>query len=177
MDLANKTADHEPLFPTASGTSIGTEETGTGHAMGKDDASRTPTLEAELDGNDTDPIAICGFSLKFPQEATSSEAFWEMLIQKRCATTEFPASRLNLAGFRNPKNKLNTVSHYQEANRDMGSLFSFNLTEAILSRKISLSLTLNSSRYLLQKQRQWIRCRDGYLRRPTGPSRTVSEIM
>ena len=177
MDLANETADHKPFFPTVSETPMDTEGMGIGHAMGKDDASRTPTLEAELDGNDTDPIAICGFSVKFPQDATSSEAFWEMLIQKRCATTEFPASRLNLAGFRNPKNKLNTVSHYQEANRYMGSLFSFNFTEAILSRKISLSLTLNSSRYPLQKQRQWIRCRDGYLRRPTGPSRTVSEIM
>ena len=35
-------------------------------------------------------IAIIGLSLKFPQEASSAEGFWDMLMGKRCAMTEVP---------------------------------------------------------------------------------------
>ncbi|KAK4107386.1 putative polyketide synthase [Canariomyces notabilis] len=56
-----------------------------------------------------DPIAICGFSIKFPQDATSPDAFWKMLIEKRCAMTPFPADRMNLDGFYQTRNRVNTV--------------------------------------------------------------------
>ncbi len=46
-----------------------------------------------------DPIAIVGFSLKFPQGATSQETFWSMLLEKRCAMMEWPSDRLNLEAF------------------------------------------------------------------------------
>ncbi len=58
-----------------------------------------------------EPIAIVGFSLKFPQEATSQEAFWSMLLEKRCAMTEWPSERLNFEAFHHPdKNRNDTVS-------------------------------------------------------------------
>ena len=61
------------------------------------------------DSQDTDePIAICGLSLKFPQEAISVEAFWEMLVEKRTAMTEFPKDRLNIDAFYDP-NRQNTL--------------------------------------------------------------------
>jgi acyl transferase domain-containing protein len=63
-----------------------------------------------MDGNDTDPIAICGFSIKFPQEATCADSFWEMMMEKRCAMTEFPANRIDPNGFYQPSNRMNTVS-------------------------------------------------------------------
>jgi acyl transferase domain-containing protein len=49
-----------------------------------------------------DPIAICGFALKFPQEAATEEAFWTMLVEKRSAMTEFPPDRMNINGFYHP---------------------------------------------------------------------------
>lgn len=65
--------------------------------------------DAELDGDEFDPIVICGFSLKFPQEATSAEAFWKMMVEKRCAMTEFPPNRLNANGFHQGRKRLQTV--------------------------------------------------------------------
>lgn len=57
-----------------------------------------------------EPIAIVGFSLKFPQEATSPEAFWKMLVEKRCSMTEWPKERLNLDAFYHPdSNRPDTV--------------------------------------------------------------------
>lgn len=46
-----------------------------------------------------EPLAVVGFSLKFPQEATTPQAFWKMLTEKRCAVTEWPKDRLNIDAF------------------------------------------------------------------------------
>jgi hypothetical protein len=46
-----------------------------------------------------EPIAIVGFSLKFPQDATSSKAFWTMLLEGRSANTEIPKNRMNADAF------------------------------------------------------------------------------
>ena len=48
------------------------------------------------------PIAIVGYSLRFPQEATSSEAFWRMLVEGRSARTEVPSDRFNVDAFHHP---------------------------------------------------------------------------
>ncbi|KAL2871600.1 type I polyketide synthase [Aspergillus lucknowensis] len=56
--------------------------------------------EGELpNGQVLEPIAVIGLSLKFPQDATSPAAFWQMLMEKRCATTEVPADRYNIDAF------------------------------------------------------------------------------
>ncbi|KAL4860796.1 hypothetical protein BDV12DRAFT_208828 [Aspergillus spectabilis] len=52
-----------------------------------------------VDGQLLEPIAIIGLSLKFPQEATSPAAFWNMLMEKRCAMQEVPADRYNIDAF------------------------------------------------------------------------------
>ncbi|KAF2150161.1 reducing type I polyketide synthase [Myriangium duriaei CBS 260.36] len=49
-----------------------------------------------------DPIAIVGFAMKFPGDANSIEGFWDMLIQGRCASTNFPQDRLNVSGLYHP---------------------------------------------------------------------------
>lgn len=54
-----------------------------------------PSLEA-------DDIAIIGFSLRLPGEATSPEKFWGMLRAGRSASGEFPPDRVNLAGHYHP---------------------------------------------------------------------------
>ena len=55
-----------------------------------------------LDGNETDAVAVIGFSLKFPQEATTAESFWKLLDEGRSAMTEFPKDRLNIDAFYHP---------------------------------------------------------------------------
>lgn len=45
------------------------------------------------------PTAIIGISFAFPQDAHSSDGFWYMLMQARCASEDFPQSRLNISSF------------------------------------------------------------------------------
>jgi hypothetical protein len=49
-----------------------------------------------------DPIAVIGFALKFPQDATSVDSFWRMLVEGRSARTEIPENRYNPNGFYHP---------------------------------------------------------------------------
>lgn len=57
-----------------------------------------------------EPIAVVGFSLKFPQDATSPESFWKMIVEKRCAMTQIPEDRLKLDSFYGTdKNRNDTV--------------------------------------------------------------------
>jgi acyl transferase domain-containing protein len=57
-----------------------------------------------------DPIAIVGFSVKFPQDATSEEAFWDLLSQRRSTMTQVPQDRWNGDAFYKPDgNKTGTV--------------------------------------------------------------------
>ena len=46
-----------------------------------------------------EPIAVIGLGLKFPQEATSPDAFWQMLVEGRSALTDIPKDRFNLDAF------------------------------------------------------------------------------
>ncbi|KAJ5894604.1 hypothetical protein N7495_006295 [Penicillium taxi] len=47
------------------------------------------------------PLAIVGLSLKFPQDAVSPESFWEMVVEGRCASTDFPPDRLSIDSHHN----------------------------------------------------------------------------
>ncbi|MCJ1250983.1 hypothetical protein MMC30_008213 [Trapelia coarctata] len=55
-----------------------------------------------LDRNRLEPIAVVGLSFGFPQTATSSNAFGELLMQKGNTATEFPESRLSAAAMYHP---------------------------------------------------------------------------
>jgi hypothetical protein len=44
-------------------------------------------------------IAVIGFSLKFPEEAITCNAFWQMLIEGKSARTEIPRERFNNVAF------------------------------------------------------------------------------
>jgi acyl transferase domain-containing protein len=49
-----------------------------------------------------EPIAVIGLSFRFPEDATSVEGFWDMILEKRCVSTTFPEDRINLSGIYNP---------------------------------------------------------------------------
>jgi len=47
-------------------------------------------------------IAIIGFALKFPQDVTSEENLWKLLMERRSTRTEVPSNRWNVDGFYKP---------------------------------------------------------------------------
>jgi acyl transferase domain-containing protein len=49
-----------------------------------------------------DPIAIVGFDLHFPGDASSTEAFWDLLVNRRSARSEVPEDRFNIESFYHP---------------------------------------------------------------------------
>jgi acyl transferase domain-containing protein len=52
-----------------------------------------------LGGSSREPLAIVGFSLKFPQDAISEESFWKMLLEGHMTRTDIPKSRMNVDAF------------------------------------------------------------------------------
>jgi hypothetical protein len=69
-----------------------------------------PRPPSSFDKDTLEPVAIIGLSLRFPQNATSESEFWEMLLKKQCASTDYPGDRMNIDAFFNPDpNKINTV--------------------------------------------------------------------
>ena len=66
--------------------------------------------DEDLEEENLEAVAIVGFSIKFPQDATSPQSFWNMMVEGRCAMTEFPANRLNIDSFYHPdSSKRNTI--------------------------------------------------------------------
>lgn len=61
-----------------------------------------PTSPLEPKAAKYQPLAIVGFSLKFPQEATSTESFWAMMMDGRSSMTEYPESRMRIDAFYRP---------------------------------------------------------------------------
>lgn len=58
-----------------------------------------------------EPIAVIGFDIKLPGEATSPEAFWKVMQEGRNLSTEVPADRANMDAFYHPNpDKVDTVS-------------------------------------------------------------------
>ncbi|MCJ1379111.1 hypothetical protein MMC17_002211 [Xylographa soralifera] len=52
-----------------------------------------------------EPIAVIGYSLEFPQDATSSDGFWQMFVEGRSAMSDIPKDRFNLDAFYHPHSK------------------------------------------------------------------------
>ena len=64
---------------------------------------------SETRGDKLEPIAVVGFALKFPQDATSAESFWQMLADGRSAMTDIPKDRFNIDAFYNPSKNMTGV--------------------------------------------------------------------
>jgi hypothetical protein len=52
-----------------------------------------------------EPIAVIGFDLRFPQDASNAEGFWQLLVEGRSTMTEVPADRYNVRAFYHPDHK------------------------------------------------------------------------
>lgn len=76
-------------------------------------AEALPTPNATKSG-DREAIAIIGFAMKFPQDVTSEENLWKLIMERRSTMTEVPKNRWNLDGFYKPEgNRPGTVRDQQ----------------------------------------------------------------
>ena len=70
-------------------------------------------VSENLNQDKLEPIAVIGFSLRFPQDAISPAALWQMLVEKKSAFTEFPKNRFNFDAFYHQnQNRNDTVHHF-----------------------------------------------------------------
>ncbi|KAL3473806.1 hypothetical protein BJX99DRAFT_272015 [Aspergillus californicus] len=83
------------------------------------------------------PLAIIGFSLKFPGDAVSAESFWETIVQGSCLSRDFPPEKLNIDAHYHPDpNRLHSLSlkggHFMKEDLSLfdAPFFSITATEA-----------------------------------------------
>jgi hypothetical protein len=53
------------------------------------------------------PIAIVGMGCRFPQDATSPEKLWDMILRKQSARSDIPIDRFNVNAFYHPDSDRN----------------------------------------------------------------------
>lgn len=74
------------------------------------DNSQNKDANKILERDKAMPIAIVGIGCRFPQDASSPENLWDMLLQKKSALTNIPAERFNVNGFHHPdSDRIGTV--------------------------------------------------------------------
>lgn len=142
-----------------------------------DPGSKIEGLHENGSSDEDESIAIIGFSLKFPQDATSSETFWDMLMQKRSACTEFPKDRLNVEAFYHPDPKrpdtVPLILFSQLLLLTLTNRCSFRIVE-VTSSKNHWAYSMRPSFQLLnQKLLLWTPNIVVYLKQALGPLRTV----
>ncbi|OHW96459.1 polyketide synthase [Colletotrichum incanum] len=56
-----------------------------------------------------DPVVICGMAMRLPGGVSNAEEFWDMLMQKRCASVLVPKDRFNIDGYYSEKPRPGTM--------------------------------------------------------------------
>lgn len=59
-------------------------------------------LREGMEADNDVPVAVVGMSFQFPDQATSEESFWTMLMEGRSASRDFPSDRLNGSALYHP---------------------------------------------------------------------------
>lgn len=75
------------------------------------EVSDVPQIQTTCDANGGSPgqsmseddIALIGMAIKFPEDATSTESFWKMLMDRRSALSDVPEDRYNIDAFWSPE--------------------------------------------------------------------------
>jgi hypothetical protein len=115
-------------------------------------------LAEPLSTDDMPALAIVGLAFEFPDEATSTEKFWEMICEGRCASSEFPKDRMNAESFYHPdESRQSTVSLLMGSvfGTRAENIFRFQFEEHTSSKRILESLMHPSSASLLARHLAW----------------------
>ncbi|KAF2441997.1 reducing type I polyketide synthase [Karstenula rhodostoma CBS 690.94] len=76
---------------------------------------RGPVTQSLHPKVDLEPLAIIGMAFQFPDGSTTEEDFWDMLVEKRCASREYPKERLNIDAFHSADTKKPGSIHSKNA--------------------------------------------------------------
>ena len=138
-------ADHAANFPPPTSVQVEGNTEKTSNVPSKQ-VTHSNGATAALDSDKEEPIAIIGFSLRFPQDATSPQTFWKMLMEKRNVMTDVPTDRFNVDAFyRSGKRKPGVVSGPVKAWIGLSKTSLSSVSKAvILSRKTSPRSMLHS---------------------------------
>lgn len=61
-----------------------------------------PSSDRAIPSDALEPIAIVGLATRFPQQATTTESLWELLLQARSTWSSIPKERFNSDAFYHP---------------------------------------------------------------------------
>ena len=83
-----------------------------------------------------EPIAIVGLAFQFPGGIVTEDAFWDMMTERKCLSSDFPADRINIDAFYSEDDKKkNTVrlQHQIKLTKTLTHLDTY--TESALSKR------------------------------------------
>ena len=108
--------------------------------------------------NYREPLAITGLAFELPEEATSVQNFWRILLEQRCVMTEFPEDRVNIDAFYSADStRPDTVILLSIIVMQLLTICDrFLFVEAIFSKIFRVHLMHLSLPLLLLRLKQWI---------------------
>ncbi|KAH9229906.1 hypothetical protein K456DRAFT_1843894 [Colletotrichum gloeosporioides 23] len=60
-------------------------------------------------GPGDDPVVVCGMAMRLPGGVSNADDFWDMLMQKRCASVPVPKDRFDISGYYSEKPRPGTM--------------------------------------------------------------------
>jgi hypothetical protein len=136
---------------------------GDGHQESGQDQPATistgPVPQGLTNKVDLEPLAIIGMAFQLPDGATDEDTFWDMLVEKRCASREYPKERLNIDAFHSADNNKPCTVSTTLSIEDCESTYPVTRSSQrmrISWKMISMTLIRLSSMFLQQMPRQWI---------------------
>ncbi|KAI8239320.1 Lovastatin diketide synthase LovF [Colletotrichum sp. SAR 10_96] len=60
-------------------------------------------------GPGDDPVVVCGMAMRLPGGVSNADDFWDMLMQKRCASVPVPKGRFDISGYYSEKPRPGTM--------------------------------------------------------------------
>ncbi|KAF4484843.1 Highly reducing polyketide synthase gloL [Colletotrichum fructicola Nara gc5] len=60
-------------------------------------------------GPGDDPVVVCGMAMRLPGGVSNADDFWDMLMQKRCASVPVPKDRFDIGGYYSEKPRPGTM--------------------------------------------------------------------
>ncbi|KAL0936929.1 polyketide synthase [Colletotrichum truncatum] len=125
--------DIEMFDDEASNTESGPSVASSGALDGHNDTTVTPNSEPAMEQH-LPPIAIVGIGLRLPGNVSTTEEFWDLLVNKRSTRCRVPESRFNVDAFYSDSGKPGTVNskygHYLDIDIDRMDASFFSMSKA-----------------------------------------------
>lgn len=128
--------DGEGFDETSSNTESG-PSLASSSGIDRNDATATPNSEPVIE-SDLPPIAIVGIGLRLPGNISTTDEFWDLLVNKKSTRCRVPESRFNVDAFYSDSGKPGTVNskygHYLDVDIDRLDASFFSMSRAEVER-------------------------------------------